>query len=79
VGPGRVTKGFGIDKSFDGRPATRRGGLWFEPSGIEVPRRVVARTPRIGVGYAGDWAEKPLRFVVDPAELPTMQLRRPKR
>jgi DNA-3-methyladenine glycosylase len=79
VGPGRVTKGFGIDKSFDGRPATRRGGLWFEPSGIEVPRRLVARTPRIGVGYAGDWAEKPLRFVVDPAELPTMQPRRPKR
>jgi DNA-3-methyladenine glycosylase len=79
VGPGRVTKGLRIDKSFDGRPATRRGGLWFEPSGIEVPRRLVARTPRIGVGYAGDWAEKPLRFVVDPAELSTMQPRRPKR
>ena len=72
VGPGRVTKGLGIDKSFDGRLAARRGGLWFEQSGIEVPRRLVARTPRIGVGYAGDWAEKPLRFVVDPAEVPTM-------
>jgi DNA-3-methyladenine glycosylase len=76
VGPGRVTKGLGIDKSFDGVAASRRGGLWFEPSGIELPRRLVARTPRIGVGYAGAWAEKPLRFVVDPAKLPTMPARR---
>jgi hypothetical protein len=37
-----------------------------------VPRRLVARTPRIGVGYAGAWAEKPLRFVVDPARLDTL-------
>jgi len=32
----------------------------------------VRRTPRIGVGYAGTWAEKPLRYVVDPAEFPTI-------
>lgn len=72
VGPGRVTKALGIDRLYDGRPATRRGGLWFEVSGIQVPPRRVARTPRIGVGYAGNWAEKPLRFVVDPAQLPTI-------
>ena len=72
VGPGRVTKGLGIDRAFDGRPASRRGGLWFEDSGIVVPRQLVARTPRIGVGYAGVWAEKPLRFVVDPVEMPTI-------
>ena len=72
VGPGRVTKGLGIDRSFDGQPAGRRAGLWFEPSGSAVPRRLIERTPRIGVDYAGEWAEKPLRFVVDPARLPTM-------
>ena len=72
VGPGRVTKALGIDQALDGRPATRRGGLWFEASGIEVPRRLIERTPRIGVGYAGAWADKPLRFVVDPADLPTI-------
>jgi DNA-3-methyladenine glycosylase len=71
TGPGRVTKGLGIDRGFDGRPAGRAAGLWFE-AGVEVPRRLIARTPRIGVGYAGEWADKPLRFVVDPAELPTM-------
>ena len=71
TGPGRVTKGLGIDRGFDGRPAARAAGLWVE-AGVEVPRRLSARTPRIGVGYAGEWADKPLRFVVDPAELPTM-------
>ncbi len=74
VGPGRVTKALGIDRSLDGRPATRRGGLWFEAGGIRVPPRWVERTPRIGVGYAGEWALKPLRFVVDPADLPTILL-----
>ncbi len=72
VGPGRLTRGLRIDRSFDGRPASRRAGLWLEASGMRIPRRLVARTPRIGVGYAGEWAEKPLRFVVDPTRLPTM-------
>jgi DNA-3-methyladenine glycosylase len=74
TGPGRVTKGLGIDRGFDGRPAARSAGLWFE-EGVEVPRRLIARTPRIGVGYAGAWAARPLRFVVDPAKLPTMRIR----
>jgi DNA-3-methyladenine glycosylase len=70
VGPGRVTRALAVDRAFDGRPADRRTGLWFEASGVAVPRRRIARTPRIGVGYAGEWAAKPLRFLVDPAELP---------
>jgi DNA-3-methyladenine glycosylase len=69
-GPGRVTKALGIDRSFDGRSANRRTGLWLEASGVIVPRRLVVRTPRIGVAYAGEWAEKPLRFVFEPTDLP---------
>ena len=69
VGPGRLTKALGIDRSFDGQPASRRAGLWLEAGGIAVPRRLIERTPRIGVGYAGEWAEKPLRFVVDPERI----------
>ena len=72
VGPGRLTKGLGIDQSFNGLAAGRKTGLWLEPGGITIPRQWIARTPRIGVGYAGAWAEKPLRFIVDPERLPTM-------
>jgi DNA-3-methyladenine glycosylase len=76
VGPGRLTKALGINCSFDGRPASRRAGLWLEASEIAVPRRRIERTPRIGVGYAGEWAEKPLRFVVDPARIATIREKR---
>ena len=69
LGPGRVTKRFKIDGSFNGRSASRGGSLWLEASGIAVPRRLIERTPRIGVEYAGAWAAKPLRFVVDPVGL----------
>ncbi len=71
MGPGRVTRGLGIDKAFDGAAAARATGLWFE-AGEPIPPRSISRTPRIGVGYAGAWAEKPLRFVVDPAKGSTM-------
>jgi len=68
VGPGRLTRALGIDGDHDGRPANRATGLWLEPGRV-VPPRLVARTPRIGVGYAGAWAAKPLRFVFDPETL----------
>lgn len=75
VGPGRVTRGLGIDHAVNGLAAGRRAGLWLERGG-PVPARLVRRTPRVGVGYAGEWAEKPLRFVVDPARLPMLSARR---
>ncbi len=65
-GPGRLTHGLGIDRSLDGTVAGPRGAAWFEPPAKRVPPRQILRTPRIGVGYAGEWAEKPLRFVLDP-------------
>ena len=75
VGPGRLTRGLGIDRRFDGRTAGRAAGLWFEAAFVPVPRRLIERTPRIGVGYAGDWADAPLRFVVDAEKLTTLTVR----
>ncbi len=72
AGPGRLTKALGIDAEHNGQRAGRASGLWFE-AGPAVPARLVSRTPRIGVGYAGEWAAKPLRFVVDPERLPMMR------
>ena len=67
-GPGRLTKALGIGRDHNGRRAALPAGLWLEP-GVRVSGRLIERTPRIGVGYAGDWAAKPLRFVVDPGRL----------
>jgi DNA-3-methyladenine glycosylase len=62
AGPARLTRAFRIDRSLDG--ASLLGpDLWLE-EGEPVPDRLVRRTPRIGVHYAGAWARKPYRFVV---------------
>lgn len=63
IGPGRLTRAFEIDRTLDG--ASLFGpDLWLE-EGEPVPDRRVRRTPRIGVNYAGAWARKPYRFVIE--------------
>ena len=53
-----------IDRSLDGASfLDRESGLWLE-EGEPVPDRRVRRTPRVGVGYAGAWATRKLRFVL---------------
>ncbi len=64
-GPGRLTKMLGVTKQYDGKRLEPISGLWIE-RGDGVPRRQVRRTPRIGVGYAKQWADKPLRYLVNP-------------
>ncbi len=73
VGPARLTKGLSIDKSFNGQPAAAVSGLWIEDRGVTLPRSAVRRTARIGVDYAGEWAAKPYRYVVERAELHSLQ------
>ncbi|MFI5357216.1 MAG: DNA-3-methyladenine glycosylase [Opitutales bacterium] len=71
AGPGRLTKALAIGRVLNGRPATPTSGLFLEDHGVRVPRRLIQRTPRIGVDYAGPvWARKPWRFTFDPAALP---------
>jgi len=69
-GPGKLTKALGIDKQLNAQPATADSGLWIEDVGLKIPRGRIRRTPRIGVDYAGKWAAKPYRFVLEPEELP---------
>lgn len=59
-GPGNVARAFGIDRSLNG--ADLVSGPVRLAFGSE-PDAIVAR-PRIGVDYAGAWAERPLRFLV---------------
>jgi len=65
IGPGRLTRAMQIDRGLNGMPASRASGLWIEDRGPITPRTKILRTPRIGVAYAAEWAEKPYRFVLD--------------
>lgn len=69
TGPARLTKAMRIDKALNGAEASRSSGLWIEDRGIKIARGAIERTPRIGVDYAGHWANRPYRFVVDAADL----------
>jgi len=62
-GPGRLTRAFGIDRTHDGCSLLGRE-LWIE-NGVAVSDREVRRTHRLGVEYAGAWARRLFRFIVD--------------
>jgi DNA-3-methyladenine glycosylase len=61
-GPGRLCRALEIDRSLNRLDMTIGRSLWFEDRGAHVPRGRVGRFPRIGVDYAGEWAQKPWRF-----------------
>lgn len=61
-GPGRLCQALAVDRSFDGVPLWE--GDLVIARGEPVPDREVVRGPRVGVAYAGEAAEWPLRFAV---------------
>lgn len=61
-GPGRVTKGIGIDGSFNGEDITLSRRIWIEDKGL---RPGLTAGPRVGIDYAGEpWISKQWRFTV---------------
>lgn len=62
-GPARLTKYLKIGKKFNGKPANRKTGLWFENRGIKTKSSQILRNCRIGVAYAGPvWSKKLYNF-----------------
>jgi DNA-3-methyladenine glycosylase len=60
-GPGLLCRALHIDRRLNG--ADLRGEvLWLEEPPARTPRARIARSPRIGVEYAGEWARRPWRF-----------------
>jgi DNA-3-methyladenine glycosylase len=64
-GPGRLCRAMGITRTFDGHDLTlaaEDGGasLYICPR-ARRPRIVI--TPRVGVAYSGEWADRPWRFL----------------
>jgi DNA-3-methyladenine glycosylase len=65
-GPGRLTKIMGIGRDLNMMPAIPPSGLWFEDRGEKVAKKMILKTPRIGVSYAGPiWSKKLWRFVYE--------------
>jgi DNA-3-methyladenine glycosylase len=56
-GPGKLCQAFAVDGRHYGLDLTRPP-LYL----LDGPRAALARAPRIGVAYAGEWARKPWRF-----------------
>jgi DNA-3-methyladenine glycosylase len=61
-GPGRLCRALEIDRSLNHLDLTAGEQLWFEDRGGRPPRGKVGKFPRIGVDYAGAWAQKLWRF-----------------
>lgn len=62
-GPARLTKFLKITGVQNGRPASRKAGLWLEDRGIKIRERDIVASKRIGVDYAGPiWSNKKWNF-----------------
>lgn len=61
-GPGRLCRALRITRALNKVDLTDPAGSLTIEEGTPVPRRAIARGPRIGVDYAGEWAARPLRF-----------------
>jgi DNA-3-methyladenine glycosylase len=61
-GPARLAEALRLGRTLDGADLVHGEALFLE-RGAPVPRAHVIATPRIGVDYAGEWAETPLRFL----------------
>lgn len=62
-GPGKLCKYYGITREHDGvRLWKKNSPLFVSDEGFEVPPENIVTRPRIGVDYAGEAAQWPLRF-----------------
>ena len=62
-GPGLLCRALGIDKHLNGHDLLSGDFYIAEPPSAE--RIAIVTRPRIGVAYAGEWAEAPLRFYIE--------------
>lgn len=69
-GPGKLCQALGIDRSLDGEDLVTSDRLFVEGLRRRAhARRRIAVTRRVGVGYAEEWADEPLRFHLESEHL----------
>jgi DNA-3-methyladenine glycosylase len=60
-GPAKLAQALRLDRSLDGADLVRGKQLFIE-TGTRIRTARIESGPRVGVGYAGEWADEPLRF-----------------
>jgi len=61
-GPGKLTRALGLTRAHDGVDLISTRSLFIARGPARIARGAIATGPRVGVGYAGSWADEPLRF-----------------
>jgi len=75
-GPGRVCRFLTIDRNLNGLDATQGKFIWVEDRGGYIAPKQIQKLTRIGVHYAGEWAQKPWRFCLPAAQQSSRGTRR---
>jgi DNA-3-methyladenine glycosylase len=64
-GPAKLCQALAIDRALNGTDLCGGGPLHIEQTRARrLPSQRIAVGPRVGIGYAGDWVDRPLRFSV---------------
>jgi len=62
----KLCQALGIGRELDGEDLVTSERLFIEQLRRRAhPRSRIMVTPRVGVGYAEEWAQEPLRFHLD--------------
>ncbi len=62
-GPAKLCQAFGIDRALDGNDLVGGDALFIERvRSRALPASRIVASPRIGIGYAAEWVDRPLRF-----------------
>ena len=61
-GPGKLCRYLDLDKSFYGENLVTSLKIWLEDRHQVIRPNQIIATPRVGIDYAQEWKNKPLRF-----------------
>ncbi|MDQ3014487.1 MAG: DNA-3-methyladenine glycosylase [bacterium] len=65
-GPGKLTRKLRIKKDLNGLKVEKKTGLWIEDRGVIINPKLIRKSTRIGVDYAGPvWSKKEYRFYLE--------------
>ena len=63
-GPAKLCQALGIDLGLDGEDLTSSNLLSIASPSRRPPRATIVAAPRVGIAYAEEWQNEPLRFFV---------------